>query len=176
MKKMSRAIAASVMMLAATSMVFAQESKSKSENKKEHFEKIEAAKKEYFTQELKLTEKESEKFWSVYEEFKKEQKENRKKQREIGKELRSGFDSIPENDVKSKTEAVLNLESEEIEIRKRYLNKAAEAIGYKRAAKALYLEREFKRELMDKVKAKRPGGKGTNSHERPDKKAPAERK
>ena len=48
---------------------------------KENFEKIEAAKKEYFTQELKLTDKEAEKFWPVHDEFSKADRENRKKQR-----------------------------------------------------------------------------------------------
>lgn len=163
MKKLSSALMVSVVMLTATSMVFAQGNKPRSgENKKEHFEKIEAAKKEYFTQELKLTDKESEKFWTVYDEFSKAKKENWKKQREIGKELREKYDSIPEKDVKSKTESILKLEAENIDIRKNYLTKASEVIGYKRAAKSLYLEQEFRRELMSKVSGKRSEGRGPN--------------
>lgn len=178
MKKLCRAVMASVVMLTATGMVFAQDGKPKSgeQNKKEHFEKIEAAKKEYFTQELKLTDKEAEKFWGIYDEFSSAKKENRKKQREIGKELRDKYDSIPEKEVKAKTESVLNLEAEDIEIRRNYLAKASEVIGYKRAAKSLYLDHEFRRELMDKVKEKRAEGKGPNPHHRrPHREAPAEK-
>lgn len=158
MKQLSKALMASVVMFFATSMVFAQDgSKPGADKKKENFEKIEAAKKEYFTQELKLTDKEAEKFWPVHDEFSKANRENRKKQREIGKELRNGFDSIPEKDVRTKMEAMLNLETADVQLKKDYLNKAADVIGYKRAAKSLHLEHEFKRELMDRVKDKEHG-------------------
>lgn len=177
MKKINRAILTLVVMLSATGMMFAQGDKSKhnSADKKEHFEKIEAAKKEYFTQELKLTDKESEKFWAVYKDFRKAEKANHKKQRELGRELRLGFDSIPDGEFKIKSEALLTHEAEDIEIKKRYLSKASEVIGYKRAAKSLYLEREFKRGLMDKVKDKRPGGKGPNPEKRQHKHSPVEK-
>lgn len=163
MKNLGKALTASAVMFFATSMVIAQGdgAKSGADKKKENFEKIEAAKKEYFTQELKLTDKEAEKFWPVHDEFSKADRENRKKQREIGKELRHGFDSIPEKDVRTKMETMLNLESADVQIKKDYLNKAADVIGYKRAAKSLHLEHEFKRELMDRVKDKEHG-KGPN--------------
>lgn len=171
MKKISRAVITSVMMFVATGVMFGQGEKPmhKGENKKEHFEKIEAAKREFFTQELKLTDKESEKFWAVYENFKKEEKANKKQKHELGRELRSKFDSIPEADVKTKTELLFKNEVQDVEIKQRYLNNAAEVIGYKRAAKSLYLEREFKRQLMERVEGKRPD-KGPNperGHHRP---------
>lgn len=167
MKKISQIIAVSGMMLSLTTGAFAQDGnpKHKGENKKENFEKIEAAKKEYFTNELKLTDKESEKFWAVYDEYHKAQKTNRKQQRSITDKLRSGLDSIPENEIKTLSESLLNLETENIEAKKKYLSKTSEVIGYKRAVKSLHLEREFKRELMNRVKDNKKG-KGPN----PDKK------
>lgn len=159
MKKISKIIAVSGMILSLTTGAFAQDGnpKQKGENKKENFEKIEAAKKEYFTNKLKLTDKESEKFWAVYDEYHKAQKANRKQQRSITDKLRSGFDSIPENEIKTLSESLLNLETENIEAKKKYLSKTSEVIGYKRAVKSLQLEREFKRELMDRVKDNKKG-------------------
>lgn len=166
MKKISKVIAVSGMILSLTTGVFAQDGspKQKGENKKENFEKIEAAKKEYFTNELKLTDKESEKFWAIYDEYHKAQKANRKQQRSITDKLRSGLDSIPENEIKKISESLLNLEKENIESKEKYLSKASEVIGSRRAVKSIHLEREFKRELMNRVKDKK--GKGPN----PDKK------
>lgn len=166
MGKISRIIAVSCMILSLTTGVVAQDGnpKHKSDNKKENFEKIEAAKKEYFTNELKLTDKESEKFWTVYDEYNKAQKANRKQQISAKNKLRSGLDSIPENEIKTLSESLLSLETENIEAKKKYLLKASEVIGYKRTVKSLYLEREFKRELMDRVKDRK--GRGPN----PDKK------
>lgn len=159
MKKISRIIAVSGMILSLTTGTLAQDGnpKHKGENKKENFEKIEAAKKEYFTNELKLTDKESEKFWTTYNEYNKAQKANRKQQRSVTNKLRSGLDSIPENEIKTLSESLLKLETENIEAKKKYLTKASEVIGYKRAVKSLHLEREFKHELMNRVKDDKKG-------------------
>lgn len=150
MKKMSNVFLALSLMLITTNLAYSQD-KPKGD-RKENFEKIEAAKKDYFKQELKLTDDEATKFWVVYDEFQKEQREMRKKQKEIGRELKDGYDSIPEKEFKTKMEAFLNLETQEVEMKKKYLTRAAEVIGYKRAAHSFQLEREFKRELMDKAR------------------------
>lgn len=158
MKKTVNIFVVTTLMLFTTSLIFGQETKEKPgrENKKENFEKIEAAKKEYFTQELKLTDKESERFWSIYDEYKKSERENRKNMKKITKEFKSNLDSIPENDVKSKMETIFELEKEEIELKKRYYSNISDVVGYKRATKALRLEREFKKELMERVNKKPP--------------------
>jgi tryptophan 2,3-dioxygenase len=175
MKKISQIIAVSSMILSLTSGIFAQEGnpKHKDEHKKENFEKIEAAKKEYFTSELKLTEKESEKFWTIYGEYNKAQKANRKQQRNVTDKLRSNLDSIPEHEIKTLSESLLKLEKESIESREKYVSKVSEIIGYKRAIKSLHLEREFKHELINRVKDHKKG-KGPHS-DRKEYRAPAEK-
>jgi Spy/CpxP family protein refolding chaperone len=158
MKNWSKMIA-SVMMLLVGASVFGQEDKSLSkEEKKEHFEKIEAAKREFFQQELKLTEKEAEKFWTVYDAYKKEEKSNKHQKHDVVRELQSKFDSLPEKDVKAKTESIFSFESKEIDIRKKYLNNAAAVIGYKRAAQSLYLEHEFRQKLRERIDERGPDG------------------
>lgn len=168
MKKISSVFLALSLMLTTTTLVFSQD-KSKGD-RKENFEKIEAAKKDYFKQELKLTDEEAAKFWVVYDEFNKEQRELRKKQKELGRELKNGYDSIPEKEFKSKMESFLTLETQEVELKKKYLTRSAEVIGYKRAAHALQLEREFKRELMDKARGEKREGPHPGKSERGPKK------
>lgn len=178
MKKLIKVVFASVLMLTATSVAMAQDHKQKhnGEKKKEHFQKIEAAKKEYFTKELNLTDKESEKFWTIHNDYKKAKKENGMKSRDFSKKLRSGLDSIPETEIKSISESLVKLQKERIDIEKAYLDKAAEVIGYKRAVKSVHLERQFKRELTKKVGEKRTDTeKGQSHHKKEFKQTPVEK-
>lgn len=127
------------------------------EMKKEHREKIEALKREYFTKELNLTDTEGTKFWALYDELETKLKENHKREREIGRELKDNFETLSDSEVKSKTDAIFALEIESIQLKKDYLQKYATVLGQKRATKVLHLERQFKRELMQRMNSENGG-------------------
>lgn len=130
----------------------AQEKHARNAEQKQQREKVEALKKEYLTKELSLTEVEADKFWPLYNELDKKLKELHKKEREIGRELKDNFENLTDADLKAKTDAIFSSETTAIQLKKEYLQKYATVLGQKRATKVLHLEREFKKELMKRMK------------------------
>lgn len=154
MKKGNRFILTVLCILSFSVITFGQPNK---EERKAQFEKIEAAKKEYFTQELSLTAAESTKFWDLYNEYSKQDRQYKKQRRLLGKEIKNSFDSIPESELKTKMDQLFSIEEKESALRKKYLTDATPVIGYKRSVKSLHLEKEFRKQLMEKVKDKKRG-------------------
>lgn len=133
----------------------AQTKNARSSENKEKREKVEALKKEFLTKELSLTEAEAQKFWPIYDELDKKLNELRKKDRVISKELKENFETLSDADLKSKTDALFASEAAAVQLKKDYLQKYATVLGQKRATKVLHLEREFKKELMKRMKENR---------------------
>lgn len=133
----------------------AQTKNARSSENKENREKVEALKKEFLTKELSLTEAEAQKFWPIYDELDKKLNELRKKDRAISKELKENFETLSDADLKSKTDALFASEAAAVQLKKDYLQKYATVLGQKRATKVLHLEREFKKELMKRMKENR---------------------
>lgn len=122
-------------------------------------EKVEQLKIAYFTKELNLTTSEAEKFWPVYNEMEKKIKTLRKERRKTIKELEAGGDTLSVEIVKKNTNIVFDNEISEITIKKEYYSKIGTAIGYKKATKVYKVERDFKRELLNRLKGE--NGQGT---------------
>jgi len=133
-------------LLVLPSMVFSQKSK------KVKREKIEQLKIEYFTENLNLSSDEAEKFWPIYNEMQEKIRSERKHQHEIGKDLNENRDSYSDASLKTKTDAIFDSEIKQVQLKKEYNSKIATAIGRKKATKLLSLEKQFKRELLKKLK------------------------
>lgn len=119
-------------------------------------EKIEQLKIAFITKELDLTTDEAEKFWPVYNEMSDKLRTNRKERKKLNEELKTNFDELSDNDIKTKVNAILDKEIEEAELKKEYNKKIADIIGYKKAVKLLSLEQRFKRELLNRVNQQGP--------------------
>lgn len=124
-------------------------------------EKIEQLKIAFITKELELTTDEAEKFWPIYNEMSDKLHENKKEERTLQKELKENFDTLSEEEIKTKSQAILDKDIEQAELKKEYHEKIAGVIGYKKATKLLSLEQQFKRELLQHVKGRQepPHGK-----------------
>ncbi len=129
------------------SMTFAQDSRK---------EKIEQLKIAFITKELDLSTDQAEKFWPVYNEMTAKMKDNRKARKQLNEDLKTNFETLSENDIKTKVNAVLDKEIEEAELKKEYNKKIADIIGYKKAVKLLSLEQRFKRELLNRMNQQGP--------------------
>jgi hypothetical protein len=126
-------------------------------------QKVQQLKIAFFTKELDLSTEEAEKFWPVYNEMAKEIKSKKRDRKVLSKELKEGFDSLSDADFKKKTTEILDLEIEEAELKKEYINKIAGIIGYKKATKLLSLEAKFKRELLNKLSEQKDKREGSES-------------
>lgn len=118
-------------------------------------EKVEQLKIAYFTKELNLTTQEAEKFWPVYNEMEKKIKALRKDRRKTFKELEDNGDSLSVDVVKKHTNSIFDSEIAEVNTKKEYYAKIGVIIGYKKATKVYKVERDFKRELLMRLKEER---------------------
>jgi hypothetical protein len=118
-------------------------------------EKVEQLKIAYFTKELNLTTQEAEKFWPVYNEMEKKIKALRKERKKSFKELEDKGDSLSVELVKKHTNGIFDSEIAEVNTKKEYYAKIGGIIGYKKATKVYKIERDFKRELLMRLKEER---------------------
>lgn len=153
--KSGKWIIASLLFLFATATVNAQTEQRRGGDRqemKDKKEKVEQLKREYIETELKMTDAEKSKFWPVYDELETKIKEQRKKEMKIGKDLKENFDKYSDAELKAKTDEVFAIQEKMIALRKEYLQKYAAILGQKRATKVLHLEREFKKELVKRMR------------------------
>jgi len=117
----------------------------------------------YFTEELALTTEQAEKFWPVYNEMNEKIKVQKKEARLANQSLENNAATLTEEEFKTKSLKALNANIEEAKLRKEYHEKIALVIGYKKAAKLLNLEVQFKRELLKRIsEGEAPKTKETN--------------
>ncbi len=118
------------------------------QQKKERVKQLKIA---YFTEELDLSEEEAEKFWPIYNEMEEKVKAEKKKKNSATNTLRNGIDTMSDEEVEAKMKEALDARIKEAEVQKEYLVKIGDAIGFKKAAKVVSLEAQFKRELVKRL-------------------------
>lgn len=114
-------------------------------------EKIERLKIAYITSELDLTSAESEKFWPVYNEMDDKIKELRKGNRKLEEDIRLNFSKLTDEEAKKKLTAILENEEREAKIKIESSAQFMTLLGAKRTLKLLSLEKQFRRELLERL-------------------------
>jgi hypothetical protein len=136
-------------------ITFAQEDDGPEKGGGKRKEKIQQFKIAYFTEELKLTVAESEKFWPLYNEMEDKIKANRKDIKKVADEIAKNQDNYSDEEYKKQVNKIFDLEAAQATIKKEYYAKIAEAIGYKKATKMLKIEKEFKQKLLKELKKRK---------------------
>lgn len=133
------------------------------DKRQEKEEFIKAQKVAFISTELALTPKEAEVFWPVYNEYEAEIEAIRKERRGYLKELED-IDNITEDRAYELTKLLFETEQAENGIRLKYLDKFAEVLGKKKAAKVFMAEEKFKRHLLKILKNDGPPGGHKGPH------------
>lgn len=150
----------SIMMIAFTLFGFSSFSQVDEGMDSTRQEKVQQLKIAYITRELSLTSSEAEKFWPVYNEMDSKLKSNRKEKKKKIQELKNNSETLKDDEVKKRLNAIFDIESQELTIKKEYIDKIALVIGYKKSAKLLNLEQEFRRELLKRLNQQKKSGNG----------------
>lgn len=119
--------------------------------KEEHLERIKAEKVAFITEELELTSKDAQAFWPVYNEYSEKIDVVRKKIHKLKLALKD-YKTLSEKDQKEKLTQIFDLESQENEIKKRYLKKFEAVVTTQKAVGVFVAEEKFKRHLLHKLK------------------------
>ena len=120
------------------------------EQKAKMQERIESQRVAFITQKLDLTPDESAKFWPVYNEFKKVEKDKRK-------ELMPGkrLNQLTDDEAEELIEKRLTMEEEMIEVKRNYYNDMKKIISPTKIVRLAQAEMEFNREVLAKLRERR---------------------
>lgn len=122
------------------------------ENRQQRFERIEAEKAAYITKELQLNSREAQRFFPIYNEYRKEISS-------ILQSSRGDGDARGHNRQNRMDE--LAVETELLAIKKKYRTQFANIIGSARSSRFFEVEREFREKLV--LELRRRGGGGGSS-------------
>ncbi|HEY1060578.1 MAG TPA: hypothetical protein VGE44_02790 [Daejeonella sp.] len=117
------------------------------QDRREHYERIEAIKVAFITKKLDLTTEEAQKFWPVYNNYQKELIELMRKRRED----RQKTDIAPGD----KINADLSYESKMLELKKKYKKLYLKAIPAEKVLLLYQAEREFREHLIKQLNHRR---------------------
>ncbi len=127
----------------------------------DRMQEIKAQKTAFITQRLDLTPAEAEKFWPVYNQFDKELDANRKEMREASKSAKKD-DDLTESEASAAIDRDMASRQKELDTRKKYAVEFKKTIGAVKTMKLGKAERDFKKELIkrvrDRMEERRGGG------------------
>jgi hypothetical protein len=113
-------------------------------------ERMEAYKIAFITERLELTSKEATGFWPVYNEFEKQMRELKRKQREESKEYRNTT-PMTDKDADKFLTTMLELKHRENELLKKYIPEFRSVLPIQKVAKLIALEDDFKTHIMRRM-------------------------
>lgn len=121
-------------------------------------EKVRSLKIAYITQELELTAKEAEKFWPVYNEYDRKirglERNERMKVRTIIKES-NDYKNLTDNQADEILNRIYKIEGQIFDTKKEMDQKLSKVISKKKILRLKHIEREFVRNLMNKLRSRK---------------------
>ena len=119
-------------------------------------ENIESMKIGFITNKLSLTPDEAKRFWPVYNTYSDEIKKLRTDRRERMRDAREGFDKMVDKDVEKLIDGEMAFKQQELDVMKKYHSQFKEVLPMKKVALLYRAEEDFKRELIEKIKERKP--------------------
>ncbi len=120
---------------------------------KERMEEIKAERKEFINKYVGLSGAEADKFWKVDDEMHTKLQEVRKAMRKEMKDIKDkGIDNASDAELKRAMDNRINYEQKLLDIRKEYHTRFVDLLGVKKTAKFYEGEREFKKNLLKKLR------------------------
>ncbi len=151
MKMELKKIIALVLVATASLVALAQPGEPPMEGKGK--EKMEALKRAYYTEKLELTSAEAEKFWPVYNEYDAKKDAARKEMRKAIKKSES--DSVTTKEATATIDLVSLKRKEEVDLDSKFLKDCLPILGAPRTMQLSKLDREFQKQVMEKLQEKR---------------------
>lgn len=119
-------------------------------------EKVEALKRSYYSEKLALTPAEAEKFWPIYNDFKKKEDELRKAGK--GDKAKGEAPKFNEKEALSEIDREAQQKKAHVDLEAQFLKDSMPVLGPDRTMQLSKLDREFQRELVQHMRERREGG------------------
>jgi hypothetical protein len=153
---MKKIIFALTIALLTCSVAWAQPGSPTAQNGEKRREKVEALKRSYYSEKLELTPTEAEKFWPIYNDFKKKEDELRKAGK--GEKKKGEEPKLNEKEALAEIEREAQQKKAHVDLETQFLKDAMPILGADRTMKLSKLDRDFQRELVQHMKEKKEGG------------------
>ena len=121
-------------------------------------EKVEALKRSYYSEKLALTPTEAEKFWPIYNEFRK--KEDALKKEGKGDKKKGEEPKLSEKEALAEIDRESMQKKAHIDLESRFLKDCMPVLGPDRTMVLTKIDRDFQRELVQHMRERKEGGKG----------------
>lgn len=119
-------------------------------------QRLENARIAYITDKLALTPEQAQQFWPLFNEFTAKRKELRQQTR-VG--LRNqDFSAMSDKEIRSALDDQFKLRQGEINLEKEYVDRFAKVITLRQVAQLMQAERDFTKELIQRLDDRRAGG------------------
>jgi len=122
-------------------------------------EKIDAYKKIYLTEKLNLDQKNESKFWEVYDVYQENLKDNYRKRRLKYRTINLDSSNFSDEEYEQFINDFLDYEKKKIDLRAKLIVDLKEFMSLKKTSYLFRLEDDFRREMMDKLRANRKNNK-----------------
>lgn len=122
-------------------------------------EKIDAYKKIYLTEKLNLDQKNESKFWEVYDIYQENLKDNYRKRRLKYRTINLDSSNFTDEEYEQYINDFLDYEKKKIDLRAKLIVDLKEFMSLKKTSYLFRLEDDFRREMMDKLRANRKNNK-----------------
>ena len=122
-------------------------------------EKIDAYKKIYLTEKLNLDQKNESKFWEVYNIYQENLKDNYRKRRLKYRTINLDSSNFSDEEYEQYINDFLDYEKKKIDLRAKLIVDLKEFMSLKKTSYLFRLEDDFRREMMDKLRANRKNNK-----------------
>jgi len=115
-------------------------------------DEIEKTRKNVYARVLVLTDDEAAKFWPVFDKMQQEMEVVKMEQNKIRKAMRDNYATLSDTDLDKNVQEMMNQEQKALDIKKKYYPEFKKVLPMKKVALLPRAEREFKRELLGKIK------------------------
>ena len=132
---------------------------SNAQSPKINSEKIDAYKKIYLTEKLNLDQKNESKFWEVYDVYQENLKDNYRKRRLKYRTINLDNSNFSDEEYEQFINDFLDYEKKKIDLRAKLIVDLKEFMSLKKTSYLFRLEDDFRREMMDKLRANRKNNK-----------------
>lgn len=108
--------------------------------------KIKEIKVAYFTEKLKLTKSESEKFWKIYDQYDDERHELRKAAKKS--EGKKKFSEMPDKDIYEFIDYTFDIKEKELALQKKYFAEFKKILPAQKVVRLIHIEEQFRQYLF----------------------------
>lgn len=118
-------------------------------------ERIQALKVAFITEEMQLTSEQAKDFWPIYNQLESALKALR---RQANKH--PDFSTASDQEIETWLIKKLDLDAQQLALKKSYIERFKQVLTWKQIATLLYVDKRFKKELLERIQERRGTGRG----------------